>query len=225
MNTIKRNNIMKNAIAICALLLGGTHGFSQGFMNLDFESANIPPGTPAGTIVSPSAGLPGWYVSAQVLYYDDASLGGAFISIDDAGGPVPPLEGDYSMLLFGGPDGPSAISQTGLVPANAQSILMDVAVYPSALFTVTLGGQTISMSPVLVLPNYTVYGGNVSAEAGQVEALTITQFDVPPPQVPPSELELDNIIFSPNPIPEPETWSLLLCGAGLLVVIRRFRKS
>jgi len=207
-----------------ALLASGAELFAQGtFQNLDFESANIPPGTPSGAIVPTSAALPGWNVGAQTLYYDDASLGGPLISIDDAKN-IPPLQGNYSMLLFGGYNGPSAISQTGLVPANAQSILMDVAFSPSALFTVTLGAQTISMSPVLVLPNYTVYAGNVSAEAGQVEALTISQFDVPPPEVPPPELELDNIIFSPNPIPEPETWSLLLCGAGLLVVIQQFRK-
>jgi hypothetical protein len=209
-----------------------SHAQGTLFQNLNFEAANIPPGTQPGTTLSTSAILPGWVPSVAVDY-DDASGGGTLISIDDSNAPFAlsssPLQGKYSVVLFAGPDigaaGSVSISQTGLVPANALSILMDVAFSPSVLYTTTLGGQQIVMMPLRASANYTVYGGNISAYAGQVEALTITQFPPAPPTVPPSALELDNILFSVNPVPEPGTYGLLLCGAAVFGVTRWKRRA
>ena len=99
---------------------------------------------------------------------------------------------------------------------------MDLSVlgYPTATFVVTLGGQTVSLSPLQTFPNYTVYGGNISVFAGQSETLTITQN---PPVGEAAEsglLEVDDIVFSPSVIPEPSTWALMLCGATLLGLSR-----
>jgi hypothetical protein len=225
-------NILNKIVSSAILTVATGDATAQGtFENLDFEAANIPAGTSAGTTISASEGVPGWSASPYVVY-DGASLGGAFVSIIDSKSPYGVLQGNYSVILFGGsqpPPGTATLSQTGLVPANAQSIQMDVA-YPfgtqfAGSFTVALGSQTISMSPLQTLANYTIYGGNVAAYAGDVETLTITQYDVAPPTVPPSAMELDNIIFSNQPIPEPQTWTLLLCGAGALSLWRWKRKA
>ena len=210
---------------ICTPLFVSAQG---SFQNLDFEAANISPGTPAGGIIAASQGIPGWSTSNNVVF-DGVSGGGDFVSIIDPNlpGNISPLHGTYSVVLFGGgPLGtPASISQTGLVPANARSIEMDLASSLSpAPFVVTLGGQQITMVPLETLPHYTVYGGDISAYAGQVENLTITELSPPPPEVPPSALELDDIVFSPNGVPEPTTRTLLFCGASAFALRRRYKK-
>jgi len=87
---------------------------------------------------------------------------------------------------------------------------------------VMVGVQTINMVPLQTFGNYTLYGGNISAFAGQDETLSFTE--PPPASNPPSELILDDIVFSTNAVPEPATWALLMCGAGLFGVTRQFRK-
>jgi PEP-CTERM motif-containing protein len=177
---------------------------------------------------SPNLAIPGW--SASGVIYDQGSLGGSRITINDSKTTVYgfwPLQGRFSVILFAGPDSPNnatSISQTGLVPANSQSILMDVALpssYPFAgTFEVTVGGQQITMEPLQTGSVFTLYGGKVSEFAGQVEGLTITQFPPLPPTVPPSAIALDDIVFSPNSIPEPATWALMLCGMGVFAFRR-----
>ena len=212
-------------LALIFILPSASSSFAQGsFQNLDFESANIPAGTQPGTEVSANAAIPGWSASSP-LFYDNIGSGGSLVTLTDSNY-ITPLQGKYSVVLVGGTDTgynyPSYISQTGLVPANAQSIQMDLSVlgYPTATFVVTLGGQTVSLSPLQTFPNYTVYGGNISAFAGQSETLTITQN---PPVGEAAEsglLEVDDIQFSPNVIPEPATCALMLCGATLLGLSR-----
>src|SRR5579863_10201381 len=84
-----------------------SHVQAQGaaFQNLDFEAANIPPGTAPGTFLSPSQGIPGWSSSTGSAVYEGVSLGGDLVSISDSVTPYPafsPLEGYYSVVLFGG---------------------------------------------------------------------------------------------------------------------------
>jgi hypothetical protein len=232
---------MKRATAIFTilLLLGGIHaGVAQGFVNLNFESANLS-GYPAGDMAVPiSAAFPGWSAfsintrtvtnTATTVWYDALSEGGAAISINDTntGFGFVPLQGKYSAMLFGGGGYTVGISQTGVVPGGTESLEVQVSTSifggPFTPVIVTLGGQTISMAPLQTFPNYTLYGGDVSAFAGQIEALSITE--PPPVGTPPSVVELDNIMFSSNPVAEPGTCGLILCGA-VLFGLRRWRKA
>jgi hypothetical protein len=142
-----------------------------------------------------------------------------------------PLQGKYGVCLQGGPfNSPelfsAEISQTGLVPSGAKSLLIDMQyVYDSPLAIVSLGGQVISMMPVETFPTYTVYGGDISAFAGQVETLTLAEPS--PASNPPSTVMLDNIVFSNSAIPEPGVASLFALAAVALGwrVLRRRPRS
>ena len=198
------------------------------FQNLDFESANVAGYSPGSSDVPITSALPGWIgyyasststnVAAQV-WYDGISLGGAVISVIDSLSGERPLQGTYSVALFGGGSligefTSSTISQTGLVPAGTKSLLLD-GYGGSMPFVVTLGGQTINMTALQTFSNYTVYGGNIpSALAGQSETLSLTE--PAPPQNPPSFFELDNIQFSNLPTPEPGVLGLWALGALIL---------
>jgi len=236
-------NIMK---ALYAIILASQFYVwlvsGQTFTNLDFESANIPPGTQLDTEFSANVAIPGWSASAPsgtgtAVVYDGTSLGGAVVSINDSNPNslfnFTPLQGNYSVILFAGLGGAAdsaSISQTGMVPLNTQSILMDIA-FPNrgpvaGTFTVAVGAQEINLTSLEAFSTYTIYGGSIGSSLdGQIEALTITQFPPDPSLVPPSALEVDDIVFSPNVIPEPGTWALMLCGAGIYAVRIRKRKG
>jgi hypothetical protein len=204
------------------------NAFAQGtFQNLDFESANIPSGTPPLYDFSFGDALPGWSgfygntsgtTPATFVVYDGMSLGGAMMGIiDTLNVGAHPLQGSYSPYLFGGNDpfvGPTSmtISQTGLIPDGATSILMDVYAWNGSW--VTLGGQTINMVPVQSFPSYAVYSGDISAFAGQTAQLSITVPSTPYGDINPNGLMIDDIRFEPSP--EPSVFALFGLGALLL---------
>jgi hypothetical protein len=205
------------------------------FQNLDFESANIPPSTPIASFVPISDALPGWNgefidtstsvgePTAQAVY-DGISTGGPGISLIDDNSPgAEPLQGNYSVFLFGGGNNPlysASISQTGTVPAGTQSLQFDAYV-SGAPFAVTLGGQTIDMIPLDTFAHYTLWGDNIpSALAGQSETLSF--IEPPATGTQPSMFELDNIVFSPSSIPEPNSLALTGIGGLLFALYRRF---
>ena len=237
-----KTRIITISSTLALFLAAGISGKAQGtFQNLNFEAANIPAGTQPNNDTPIAIGLPGWsaYFTSTFgesngvtqIWYDGISLGGSAISISDnnAGLGFVPLQGRYSAMLFGGGSTPQyapTISQTGRVPAGRQSLQMEV--YSSGTpFIVTLGGQVINMVPLstVQLPgfptHYTIYGGDISAFAGQVAQLSITQ--PPSPDNPPSELFLDNLVFSPDSVPEPGVLGLSALGA-LLVGWRILRR-
>jgi hypothetical protein len=220
--------------SICTVLSIEAQGT---FQNLDFELANIPVGTQKASRVPVSEAFPGWnayFVSdtgtqpQAEVYYDAAPLGDATISIGDMNGQAgPPLQGKYSAFLFGGatptptPSGLSSagISQTAVVPAGTESLQFDAYVY-GAPFVVTLGGQTVAMTLMQSFTDYALYGGNIpSGMAGQSETLSFVE----PPAIgtQPSEFEFDNIVFSPNTVPEPSTLALTVLGGLLFALYRR----
>src|ERR1017187_6543117 len=113
--------------------------FSQGFVNLNFESANLSGYAPGTVEVPITNALPGWsasYISTQygsnsssVVGYDIISIGGTAISVNDTNRLLfVPFRGRYSAWLFGSGMGSSGgpfaisteISQTGLVPSGTQ---------------------------------------------------------------------------------------------------------
>jgi hypothetical protein len=79
---------------------------------------------------------------------------------------------------------------------------------------VMLGGQAINMVPLASFATYTLYGADVSAFAGQAATLSFTE--PAPTQYLQSSLELDGIVFSPEPVPEPSPFFLFTLGALLL---------
>jgi hypothetical protein len=196
----------------------------QGFANLNFEAAIVSQNQVLDVVNSTDA-LPGWNVyfgasgpQAQVDF-------GAMI----VGSPSPwvvlfgtnnigdgsSIEGEFSVYLTGQQvafpgeaDSPAgSINQTGLVPINAQSILFKAqsGFFPAS-FVVTLDGQNIPYVPLATTPNYTLYGGDISAFAGQISELAFTA------GIFGTGWNLDSIEFSSQPVPEPNVCGLLALG-------------
>jgi hypothetical protein len=199
------------------------------FQNLNFEAANIPPGSQPDSFIAVTNALPGWTASftsstngttiATIVNYDSVSLGGETISINDSntGYGFGPISGKYSVYLFSGNEGSTlytpSISQAGFVPFGTESLQFQVGIATSP-FIVTLDGEIINIAPLATFSTYTLYGGDVSAFAGLNETLTFTE-TFPTTFAPPGIFSLDNIIFSTSPVPEPGTCGLILCGAVL----------
>lgn len=217
-------------------------GFAQpAFQNLDFESANVPvvPAGQLGSYVPFSDAFPGWtgYLGTQQVataLEDNLTLGAPNISILAPNwsyfpGLLPIIEGNYSALLQAGynpgftPIESAAIAQTGMIPATAQSIEMKILPDHNAPMVdelrVTVGGQNIVMVPLQVAATYTLYGGDISAFAGQVEELRIAA--LPTPQFYNTTLELDSIVFSGLAVPEPSSFGIGIAALFIAVLIAR----
>ena len=71
----------------------------------------------------------------------------------------------------------TAISQTALVPATAQSLQFKAYapgfLSPIVPLFVTLGGQRLSLTPLASAANYTLYGADIHTLAGMVLNLTL----------------------------------------------------
>ncbi len=196
------------------------------FQNLDFESATIPQTQPAGPVDIASA-LPGWnaYVATNRqtgVFYNEISVGSARISLlgTNAGFGFGSIEGGFSLLLQAGvANGPGgvlvqadvSISQSGVVPATAESIRFKAQPGLGTL-AVSLAGLDLPFFPLTTGTNYTLYGADVSALAGQTAEL---RFVAVAPL--PNNWNLDSIVFSNQPIPEPSALGLSALGAMLLV--------
>jgi PEP-CTERM motif len=211
-------------------------GTSQTFQDLDFEDAVIVPDP--SSIFYPNAvyasdALPGWTVTGGFMAgvqgdigYNEVSLGAPYVGVSGINGSPPALDGAYSLNLYGGsvdvPTGVS-ISQTGLVPADAESISF-IAVGPPPFaggsLMVSLGGQNISFSVLSSGAKYDLYGGNIPSELdGQSEQLTISA-----PEGNNNYWEIDDIQFSALPVPEPNSLGLFALG-GLLMACRQWRRN
>ena len=154
------------------------------FQNLDFEQSTIPP-TPVGGYggaVNPTAAFPDWTVggggTALYVLYNVETLGSPAVDLIGPDFPnalgIAPLQGSYSVLLqyhgalFPGWD-PPTISQTGMIPENAQSISFLVS--PSEDNGVLeVNGTSIPLFPIAAGQ----LAGNISAWSGQTVQLTFT---------------------------------------------------
>jgi hypothetical protein len=196
---------------VCAAAL---HTGAQGtFQNLDFEDANIVldpslPYYPNSTYTA--SALPGWtiygnFIGPSVMLYNAATIGSAAVSIQDGGGTsiaINPWQGSYSLYLQNNSVtfAPVAIGQVGTLPGDIQSVTF---FGDNPFMALTFNGHPIPLAAISSTPSYTIYGGNISAYAGQTGELRLQGFG-----------QLDNIHFSNQPIPEPTTLSLF--GLGLL---------
>jgi hypothetical protein len=131
---------MKKIILISLLstvVLTATLAQGQGFLNLNFESASIVLVTNSGgeTGYSAAAELPDWSVTAggsQVTFFPNIGNSPPVALVYSNSAYVP--SGNFALWLqyngdfgFGYPSGPGSVSQTALVPADAKTLLFDVA--------------------------------------------------------------------------------------------------
>ena len=213
---------MKNYIITLIIMFIGTGvTFAQGFMNLDFEGANLSGYSPGSSVPTNNA-IPNWiaydnagtpepninYVNAR------ASLGGVEIITNN------PIQGDYYIYLSAG-----RIGQIGTIPIDAESLIFwgnySAGGVGGNIDRISFGGQTLTVIELGETANYNIYGIDVSAFAGDSAQLlfsAIPGFGSPPP------FAIDNIQFSSSPTPEPSEFALGALGA-LLLGFRRWKHS
>ena len=184
---------LKSTPAYLILFFGVVCTEGQGtFQNLDFESAT--PGSTSPNTVAFQAALPGWtgYIAGvpqTTAGYNLVALDSSTIGVIDRGwsswmGSAGVIEGHYTAILqaglgiSSGVPADTAMSQTGLVPAGAQSLFFQAYApgYLSPLLplNVTLGGQRLSYVALASGTNYTLYGADIHNLAGQVAELDFT---------------------------------------------------
>ena len=195
------------------------NALGQGFVNLDFEDAVITPDTssPIPNAVFANDAIPGWtatgFLGPNDILHNSASLGSTSVSILDANGSPSAIDGAFSVYLYGGHTASSAsISQTGIVPLNTESILFEAQNFglSGGTLLVSLGGQNIPFFALSTGSNYTLYGGNIPAVAGQSKQLIFSALAGE------NFWNIDDIQFSPTAVPEPSELALSILGAVVL---------
>jgi hypothetical protein len=216
--------LMKTEFVIFALISTIARcAFSQGFVNLNFESATIvrnatSPYYPYAVYASNA--VPGWtitgnYLGPDEILYNTISLGAASISIFDTNRSFPVLGGRFSIGLYGGDIG-VAISQSGIVPTSAISLFFQAQSVIGTML-VSIGGQNLSYFPVATGTNFTLYGATIPIGlAGQSEELMFSALAGNN-----NYWTIDNIQFSSSPIPEPNGFALAALGTLMVVFWQR----
>ena len=206
----------KSTILLILILVGIRHTFAQGFVNLDFESANLS-GYSAGSVPATDA-IPGWtaYLGGTPLTNINYNTGG---SVEIVGSSA--MQGNFYIRLQSGGSSSTepSIGQTGTIPETAQSLIWWGIVAPVVL---SFNGQTLSFSMLgPATGSAFIYGVDISSFAGQTGQLLFASTS--PLSLGPSFI--DNIQFSSSPIPESSAVSLLLLGGGVLIYAHRNHKS
>ena len=204
-----------NTLIIAAVVSVSHWGFSQGFVNLNFEHG-----------ITSSNTIPGWTAflngSPMAVLSNNVSISGGSISIMATNSSsVSPIQGKYFVFLASanlqGFGVPISLGQNAQISPLAQTIT----------FWGDIGGMQISFAGHLLnfastgsTANYTAYSADISPYAGQTGQLLFTL----PPYV--ASAALDNIQFSTTPVPEPATLSLLsLAGFGFWFGQNRWRSG
>jgi hypothetical protein len=218
-------------------LVSAVQGHAQGtFQNLDFESATlspIPPGQYGGEVPISEA-LPGWTGSVngtpvtQVLQ-NNITLGAPGIDIlgpawNDIGPGI--LDGSYTVFLqdFFPSEGNVSLYQDGTVPANTASLQFSAwSQYSPVNLLVSFAGNNLSLVALSTGTSpsgqpYTVYGASLAPYAGQTGQLEFTTFAATRP----GQIELDDISFSTQSVPEASPLLLTGLGGTFFALYRRF---
>ena len=204
---------------------------AQGFVNLNFESAQLS-AYGAGGLVPATNAIPNWtaYIGGapqtNVLYNSITGAAPDVILEGTNNGYFPKVQGNYFLMLWGEFNplqntthtNSAAIGQTGQIPLSAQSISFWGTI---GGMQATFNGQPIDFIVTGSTANYTIYSADISAYAGQTGQLLFNDpyyggtFGGP--------ATIDNIQFSSTAVPEPSVFALAALG-GLLLGFRRWRK-
>lgn len=202
---------------LCTIVLS-VRGQST-FQNLDFESAQLIFSSTNGSVqyIATANALPGWLAYggnggtnqlAEIPYNLTNGLVVQQVGLRGPGAPV--IGGSYTVAIFGAIANGGSISQTGIIPGDAETLVFKAFTYSP--FLVALNGQSLSYIPISSTPNYTVYGADISPLAGQTATLSFSL----------GVGLLDDIQFSLTAIPEPSALALLALST-FVVAARRFR--
>jgi len=228
---------MKLSLLILVLTFATLSAHAQGtFQNLNFEQANpVSAGDPDNpNAVTPASALPGWSGSidgtpvTEVLF-NDITIGAASIDILGPGWNFNNpgiIDGNYTVFLqtFISSEGEVSLSQNGTVPANAESLQFSAwSQYSPANLSVSFAGNNLSLVALSAGTSasgqpYTVYGASLAPYAGQTGQLDFTAFAATQP----GQIELDDISFSTQAVPEPSPFVLSGIGGLLFALYRRF---
>ena len=205
------NKIMIAWVSVTMVLAAASRG--QGaFQNLDFEAAhNLPvSGAPFAT----TNALPSWYAFSGInpLSTIPYNMFSAVPQVGLYGSNSTVVSGFFSVFLSNGGN----ISQLGLVPTGARSLIFKVHSTYLPLLDVSLGGQSLAEVALSSGTDFNVYGADISAFAGHTANLV---FFAPLG----SSHFLDDIQFSPTAVPEPSSFALCLTG-GIITARRLIRQ-
>jgi hypothetical protein len=197
------------------------------FQNLNFELANPGSLTFAASIPVTSA-LSDWTVTIGGVQQTDVgynafSTGASAVSLIGPGGPTPAIDGNFSVLLTGSSSTVS-ISQTGLIPAGTKSLFFDAeqgfGAGAGGELEVLIGTQAVAVTLVASESTYALYGANGSGWAGDTEGLTFSALEATSGL---NNWTIDDISFSPQAVPEPNTLELIFTG-GMMFGLYGWRK-
>jgi hypothetical protein len=180
------------------------------FQNLDFEAARLVFVGLTQQIATSNA-LPGWtaYSAGSPLSYVTYNTFSAVPKVGLYGSNSYVLSGVFGVSLSSG----GVIAQTGVVPSDCESLRFKASWFGLAP-KVSLGGLELLFVPISNNQNYTVYGADISGFAGRTSDLAFST------TVGGYEFLIDDIKFSPLPIPEPS--ALALSGLGALCFATRW---
>ncbi len=198
----------------------------QGFVNLGFENTTLTTflDNPLSGFYVTNATIPGWGWSPlgnfgygdpnTTVAFNGFALDAPYVTLQGSSSPFfPSLKGSYAVLLQGGTTvggvatgntNGASIYQTGQIPSNAESLI-----YWGGSLQVAFNGQPLALYAISNAPNYTIWGTDISAYAGQTGQLSFTT-----PWK--TTALLDNIQFSSSPVPEPSALSLIITGTLLI---------
>lgn len=212
------------AVAISSMLLTA---LGQNFSDLDFEGIGASSIPSDGIWLGWSLAAPGWQHAeggdSVFVYHHNppqASIAQYYFLVDSSSTLWSPLAGNYSLALVSGhfnrydPNSPwvnASISEQGVIPSDAKSFHMLAA----GDFTLSIDSSVIPMTSM----GGDLYSGDISAFDGQFATVQIENDSMQTQQ----PLIVDNLGFSPQPVPEPSSVGLISLGLGALALGLRRR--